>query len=398
MTVQQWQNDPLAYLLGNLSEASFFRDYYEQQALICAHSDASRFSDLLSLARLDDLLANSELPPKALDMARKQPPIKRSYYTYSNGNIDRGAVLHHYRNGASIILPSLHLADSRLADFCRALEAIFSCRVQTNIYLTPPNSQGFNTHYDDHDVFVMQISGCKRWRLYERPVDKPYRGEKFKAAEHRPGHPKEDFLLQAGDVVYVPRGLMHDASAEGDSPSLHITVGLLGQSWADLLLESLSEWALRDAACRQSLPPGFHHQDFDKQQARQHFQALISRFQEQAEFDEAFELMRETMLRNRRPALTGALLAASSTENEADYRLRPGLQTLLRADDKEVVLVCAGGNIHFPAEALPGLQTVLAAEAFGPELFAELGEEVCRDIIGKLNDFGIVERIDRDKH
>lgn len=393
MADPSWLEDPLAYLIGNIDSAEFFERYFEQQALISDHGDNARFDELLSLARLDEILANSELPAKALDMARKQPPIQRSYYTFSNGTIDRGAVLHHYRNGATIIMPSLHLADARLADFCRALEGVFSCRVQTNIYLTPGNSQGFNTHYDDHDVFVMQISGRKRWRLYERPVDKPYRGEKFKTSEHRPGHPKEDFLLEAGDVIYVPRGLMHDASSEGNSPSLHITIGLLGQSWADLLLESMSEFALQDPECRRILPPGFHREDFDQQQAAAQFQKLVQRFQQQAQFPEAFELMRENMIRNRRPALAGALLAAGEGNSDSRYRCRRNLQVLLRSDDRHAVLVCAGGNVHFPIEALAGLQSVLDGGVFGSGLFAELAPDQRREVMGKLNDFGIIERI-----
>jgi ribosomal protein L16 Arg81 hydroxylase len=38
--------------------------------------------------------------------------------------------------------------------------------VQTNIYLTPASNQGFRTHYDNHDVMVVQVEGEKLWRFY----------------------------------------------------------------------------------------------------------------------------------------------------------------------------------------------------------------------------------------
>lgn len=393
MTTTDWQQDPLALLLGRQAGA-FFRDYYEQQALVCTHQDAGRFSDLLSLAWIDGLLASSELPPRSLDMARKKPPIQRSFYTFSDGTIDRGAVLHHYQRGATIIFPQMHLSNPRLAELCRALEMTFSARIQTNIYLTPANSQGFSTHYDDHDVFVMQISGEKRWRLYERPVENPYRGEKFRSAEHKPGHPRDEFVLHAGDCVYIPRGLMHDAESHGETPSLHITVGILGQSWADLMLEAVSEVALRHPAFRRLLPPGYSKPDYDPGEAKQQFHALLDTLREEADFAEPFELMREKFLRGRRPSLTGSLLASSSTAEQitsGSYRLRPNFQGLLRHDEQRVVLVCAGGDIHFPIAALNSLQQLLNGQQLDRNSFPDLNEEQVRETVNKLIAFGVVE-------
>lgn len=394
MTATAWQQDPLAFLLGSEEAQRFFADYYEQQALVRAHQDSARFADLLSLKRIDELLASSELPPRSLDMARKQPPLKRSFFTFSDGSIDRGAVLHHYQRGATIILPQMHLSHGPLADFCRALETVFSTRVQTNIYLTPANNQGFSTHYDDHDVFVMQVSGEKRWRLYERPVENPYRGEKFRAAEHKPGHPKDEFILRAGDCVYIPRGLMHDAESHGSEPSLHITVGLLGQSWADLMLEALSEMALRHPAFRRLLPPGYTDADYDTTQAMQQFQELLDLFREEADFQEPFELMREKFLRGRRPNLAGSLLSSSTAADDIAagvYALRTHFQGLLRHDDTRVVLVSAGGDIHFPAAALRGLQSLLAGDPVDRTHFSDLNNEQIKETLQKLVAFGVAE-------
>ena len=67
-------------------------------------------------------------------------------------------------------------------------------------------------------------SGAKAWRLYGAPVEIPYRGEEFELTRHEPGEVTETFTLSAGDCVYIPRGLMHDAENVGDEPSLHITV------------------------------------------------------------------------------------------------------------------------------------------------------------------------------
>ena len=63
----------------------------------------------------------------------------------------------------------------------------------------------------------------------------------------------------------------------GDAPSLHITVGLITKTWADLLLESISELALSEPGFRRSLPAGFAERDFDRELARRHFDQLTGR-------------------------------------------------------------------------------------------------------------------------
>lgn len=39
--------------------------------------------------------------------------------------------------------------------------------VGTNVYLTPPQSQGFAPHYDDIEAFIIQLEGSKYWKLYK---------------------------------------------------------------------------------------------------------------------------------------------------------------------------------------------------------------------------------------
>ena len=61
-----------------------------------------------------------------------------------------------------------------LIDLCRSMEREFSCRFQCNIYVTPGGSaQGLKTHYDTHDVFVLQIEGTKHWASTTRRSSGP---------------------------------------------------------------------------------------------------------------------------------------------------------------------------------------------------------------------------------
>ena len=314
MTDPLWRTDPLRCMIDPIDRTTFFRDYHEKKALIVSRDDPGRYRDLLSIARIDDIISNQDLRPGQRDMARSEPPVSAEMYTFETGHIDRGGVAEQYRQGATIILPQLHYNDARLGDFCRAMESELSCQVQTNIYLTPPHNQGFKTHYDDHDVFVLQIEGEKLWRLYDTPIENPYRGEGFQAGAHPIGEPVEEFVLRAGECAYVPRGLMHDASTHGDAPSLHITLGLIVKTWADLMLEAVSEVALRHPGFRRALPVGFAQPDFDRSAAEAHFKSLLGLITQEADLEAAMDLFVDTFIRSRLPNTAGTITSVSNVD------------------------------------------------------------------------------------
>ena len=57
--------------------------------------------------------------------------------------------------------------DEQVWKLCATLQEFFGSFVGTNMYLTPPGTQGFAPHYDDVEVFILQLEGKKHWRVYE---------------------------------------------------------------------------------------------------------------------------------------------------------------------------------------------------------------------------------------
>ena len=72
-----------------------------------------------------------------------------------------------FADGATLVLQALHRTWPPLIEFTQQLAADLGHAVQVNAYVTPPQSRGFDDHYDVHDVFVLQVSGEKRWRIHE---------------------------------------------------------------------------------------------------------------------------------------------------------------------------------------------------------------------------------------
>ena len=384
----------LGKLIGPLGVKEFLQGYYELKPFLSPRDSGREFNNLISLKKLDHLLATSELPPASIDMARSKPPISRSNFTFKSGNIDRGAVVRHYQEGATIIFPQLNLAVEELANFCRSLEFELSCKVQTNVYLTPQNSQGFKTHYDDHDVFILQVHGKKAWNLYQQAVEKPFKGEPFNSSEHAAGKLDLNFTMEPGDCLYIPRGYMHDAINVGDQPSLHITVGLLVKKWADLMLEVLSEVAVNNPEFRESLPIGFARNDFDQSHARAYFRSLMDLFASEADFGNIYSLFKQEYYRTCKPNLKGALAQSSNgIDSKSIFRVRRNFQYNLEVEGGQTVIACAGGDLKFSAAASVSLVSALEGTSFSGDLFAGLADNEGEEILLKLIAFGVIEQI-----
>ncbi len=249
----RWEEDALGFLIAPVSKEEFLENHYEKKPLINIRNEPDRYADLLTLDIVDHFINSADLREGLVDLTNHRNRIERTDYIDEDGRVSRATVAEEYLNGATIILPQLHDSIFNLGEFCRALEEVLTCHMQTNIYLTPQvfedgeANQGFPPHYDNHDVFVMQISGAKAWRVYGTAVETPFRGERFEPGRYEAGEVTQEFTLNPGDCLYLPRGIMHDAENAGGEPSLHITVGMITKTWADLMLEAVSELALNYA-------------------------------------------------------------------------------------------------------------------------------------------------------
>ncbi|MEZ5995700.1 MAG: cupin domain-containing protein [Hyphomonadaceae bacterium] len=388
---EPWLADPLGYLIGAERVKDFFARIYEREALVAHHNAPQRFEGLLSIDAIDRIVTSTDLREGQLTLANAARQVDPSEYVDAANFVDRGAVAERYRQGATIILNQAHQLDPGLARLCRGLEHVFSSHVQTNIYLTPPNAQGFRTHYDNHDVIVVQVEGEKAWRLYDKPIEIPYRGEAFQAGKHETGALREEFVLKAGDCAYVPRGLMHDAMTSGASPSLHITVGLITRTWADLMLEAVSEVALRSPELRRSLPPGFARGEFDRETARQDFAAMAAVLARDVQLDPALDLMIDTFIRSRpadnRFSISNAAQAVDANDR---FQRQPLAPFRIAEDGDKIVVIGPGGDLEFAAEARPAIERALSGQPFTP---AELAVEKPDAMTAKFLAYGLIARL-----
>ncbi|KRC59283.1 cupin [Agromyces sp. Root81] len=224
------------------------------------------FDDLFSPAAVDELVTRRGVRTPFIRMADEGSVLAASAYTASGGfgaeiadQVSSDKVLAEFAGGATIVLQGLHRLWPPIIDFTRELIDDVGHPAQVNAYVTPPSSRGFDPHYDTHDVFVLQISGEKHWRIHA-PVHvdplrtQPWEQHRAAVARAATGEPVIDAVLRPGDALYLPRGWIHSATALG-ATSVHLTIGMAPYTRADLV-DALLRQVGDDAALRGSLPLG----------------------------------------------------------------------------------------------------------------------------------------------
>lgn len=382
----------LAGLIAPLTIDEFFARYYEQDWYLTSGTVPS-VTDLISIDRIDEIIADSELPPSSLGMAQEGRGIPSDEFTHPSGAIDRGAVLDNYRNGMTIVLPQLQFADGKLFAFCLGLERDFGARIQTNVYLTPNSSQGFGIHYDDHDVLVLQIAGRKKWEIFGQREGLPYKGEKFRNGEHDPGELKAEFVIEPGQVLYVPRGLAHRATNAGEEPSLHITVGILVQTWAEFMLEAVAEASLRMPEMRHSLPRSLYFDAGQRDANEAAFRQILAQLVEKASFDATVGVFGSNFLTAQGARVRGALNALASGISQTDrLTVRQSILYLIDPDGDDPQLTIGDTVVALKPDLAPQLQALLTKGSMAMADFTVEDADDLRDTVETLVCYGLLER------
>lgn len=244
----------LAEVLAPVDLETFFDSHWERRPLHLARAGDARFAALVDRSAIERLLATADLRFPDVQLVRSRAPIEQNAYTDEELRVVPRRLAEHYRDGATLVIGAAHRRFESLAELVRDAQAALGLRCQANLYLSPPGRQGFNPHYDSHDVIVLQLNGRKTFHFYTVGVDRPFAFERFEPGMDVGGARQGSVTLDAGDTLYVPRGITHDAVADETAASMHVTLGVAAVTMRDLALEALTVAVERDRAWRASVP------------------------------------------------------------------------------------------------------------------------------------------------
>lgn len=169
---------------------------------------------------------------------------------------DLGKVMAWWQQGAGLVCNDVSTLWPSIKSMSHYLSNTFQAQVLANIYATSGDFPAFAPHFDTHDVWAFQISGEKTWHLYGQvpnPVNHPLFNDLDKA--HHLAHKGEHsatLVAKPGDVLYIPRGLYHDACAK-EGASLHVTFSVTRPTGLDVI-SALFDTLLHDERVRADIP------------------------------------------------------------------------------------------------------------------------------------------------
>lgn len=253
------------YLIFPLTIEEFYRHYWEKRPLIIKRKNSNYYGNLFSLTELRNMIFNSQMKyTEDLDVTIYKDGKRQTLNP--QGKVDPNWVWHQFtKKGCSVRLNYPQEHSDHVWEVCSKLEDWFGMGVSSNSYLTPARHGGFAPHFDDVEVFLLQTEGSKKWKLYTNS-NKAFilsRDPSPNFTEEEIGEPSHEFVLEKGDLLYMPRGTIHKGQSLDQEPSLHLTISTgLRFSWYDFIKETLDtslEIAyFNDSDFRRSLPRFFH--------------------------------------------------------------------------------------------------------------------------------------------
>jgi bifunctional lysine-specific demethylase and histidyl-hydroxylase NO66 len=380
-----------AEFIAPMTVETFMSDYFGSRP-VHIRGETAR-AGLLSTARLEQLLA--VLPhwtEDNLKLILNSRPILGEHFLEKadvNGGrrrADPAKVQLFLRIGASLVGDHIEDIDPVVRQAAAMLSDQFAGTAGANVYCSFQGIRAFDSHFDLHEVFAVQLEGEKTWQIYENRAEAPVealQGENAQAIiDQAKGKVMMTVRMQPGDLLYIPRGYFHDALADS-SASLHLTFGIrpLGGRYVFRLLEEL---AVKDRQFREYLPDG----RANSEGLRAHLAGLA---------DELAAVIRsplfETLLTNRQRAL---VIRADSVDlqdrGKLDYYAATGQRGELVWTPDGIVLRHARGEESLGASG-EAMEWVLDQQAFSLQQlqanFRWLSEEEAQRLVEFITRTGL---------
>jgi ribosomal protein L16 Arg81 hydroxylase len=360
----------LSRLIYPVDLETFQRDYWERTPLVVHRDDHRYFEDVLTLDHLDQQLSRSgtRLDSLRVVINGKETPVGQLGSSAGrNGPINAlEALYEYYRNGSTVVINSLAQSYEPLQTLSEQLGAELSARLQMNVYLTPAGAQGFVAHYDMHDVFIAQVYGMKHWRLASQPYELPLHGQPYDKSAPEPALERE-FDLRAGDVLYLPRGVIHSATSN-ETASVHVTIGVHPVLYSQAITDALSRVFAEDVRFRRGLPMGFATDEGLQRQAADTIAELLGGLQSGLSPQDMVAESVKRAASMSAPTLRHHLTDLEQLDQigvDTLVRRRPGLRWNVTVADDVVGLDFHNKTVQFPAHVTDEVTYVAASNGAG---------------------------------
>ncbi|MBY0242281.1 MAG: cupin domain-containing protein [Burkholderiaceae bacterium] len=207
-------------LLGDITPAQFLRDYWHKKPLLIRQA-VPGFKPLLSFDKLAELATKNYVESRLVTL------------TDGNWNMQHGpleTLPPTTQTEWTMLVQGVNLQDAKADALLREFRFIPDARLDDLMVSFATDGGGVGPHFDSYDVFLLQAQGQRRWRIGAQKDLSLIEGLPLKILSHFEA--EEEFVLEPGDMLYLPPHYAHDGVAIGDCQTY--SIGFRAPSYQEL--------------------------------------------------------------------------------------------------------------------------------------------------------------------
>jgi 50S ribosomal protein L16 3-hydroxylase len=228
-------------LLGGLTPEAFMRRHWEKKPLLIRQAIPG-FKPLLDRTELLDLAAMDDVESRLVIQAQAAKPKSKGKSTgwqFRHGPFKRSALPPFKQAGWSVLVQGVDLHDERVHALMNQFRFVPDARLDDLMISYATDGGGVGPHFDSYDVFLLQAHGRRRWRIGPQKDKSLLPDMPLKILANFV--PEQEFVLEPGDMLYLPPQYAHDGIAEGEC--MTYSIGFRSPNMAEVARELLQRFA-----------------------------------------------------------------------------------------------------------------------------------------------------------
>lgn len=228
-------DEPLP-LLGGLTPKAFMQRHWHKKPLVIRQAIPG-FTPPLDRTALFDLAADEEVQSRLVVQASIDGAQS---WRFRHGPFVRRTLPPLKRNGWTLLVQGVDLLDDRVHALMNRFRFVPDARLDDVMVSYATDGGGVGPHFDSYDVFLLQAHGQRRWRIGRQKDLSLQPDMPLKILAHF--EPEMEFVLDPGDMLYLPPRYAHDGIAVGEC--MTYSIGFRSPSRGELageLLQRLAE-------------------------------------------------------------------------------------------------------------------------------------------------------------
>ncbi len=231
-------------LLGGLSPDQFMKRHWQKKPLLIRQA-VPNMKPLIERAELLSMLENEEVESRHIVR-------KGAKWTLKKGPMARKSLPSFKTPDWTVLIQGVDLHHDAVHALLQQFRFVPDARLDDLMISFATDGGGVGPHFDSYDVFLLQAQGQRKWRIGRQKKFELQEGVPLKILKDF--KPETEFVLNPGDMLYLPPGYAHDGVAIGEC--MTYSVGFRVPRSAELasdLLMGLSEELAEDSGSANDL-------------------------------------------------------------------------------------------------------------------------------------------------